>query len=246
MSGGSFGGAIYTWNCGLDLYDSTFKNNRIYDASGYGAQGGAISCDRGTKSINIYNCEFVNNTAGGVGSVSGQSIYWGSVDANINYCAIDTSIYSATQSVSLDYNWWIVDGKINNLIENLPKSVVIKTFAELVISTNMTEMIEGSIVPIDINLYWNGSENQDNIGSIPIKTIFLSSSNGILANETGNLTNGLFKTSLILNNVTNPSVSVLVGDVLFNMSFKKLDNSLKLSVTGAEIFKGDAAVIFIL
>lgn len=245
MSGGSFGGAIYTWNCGLDLYDSTFENNRIYDASGYGAQGGAISCDRGTKSINIYNCEFINNTAGGVGSVGGQSIYLGSVDANINYCTIDTSIYSATQSVNLDYNWWVVDGKINNLIENLPKSVVIKTYAELAISTDTAEIIEGAIIPINVNLCWNGSENRENINLIPVKNISLFSYSGILADENGNLTNGSFKTSIKLNNSVDPSVAVVVDGVLFNLPLTKLDTTSKISITGTEIFKGDAAVIFI-
>ncbi len=245
LSGGSFGGALYSWNSGLDLYDSTFMNNRVYDSSGYGAQGGAISSDRGTKSINIFSCQFINNTADGVGSVSGQSIYLGSVDAVINYCTIDTSIYSATQSVSLDYNWWVVDGKINNLIENLPKSVVITAFAELMVFTNETEMIGGEVVPIVVNLHWNGSENQDNIGSIPIKTICLTSDSGILADAIGNLTNGLFKTSIKLNNTTNPSISVLVDNVLFDLPLTKSDTSSKLSVTCDDIFKGDAAVIFI-
>jgi len=245
LSGGSFGGAIYTWNCGLDLYDSTFKNNRIYDASGYGAQGGAISCDRGTKSINICNCEFVNNTAGGVGSVSGQSIYLGSVDANINYCAVDTSIYSATQSVSLDYNWWVVDGKINNLIENLPKSVVINTYAELVISTNASDLTEDIMVPININLFWNGSENQENIASIPIKTLYLTSDCGVLSDVTGNMINGQFKTTIKLNNTISPSILVSVDGISFNLSLTKSNTASDFSVTCDEIFKGDDAIVFI-
>ncbi len=245
LSGGSFGGALYTWNCGLDLYDSTFRNNRVYDASGYGAQGGAISCDRGTKSINIYNCEFVNNTADGVSSISGQSIFLGSVDANINYCAIDTSIYSATQSVSLDYNWWVVDGKFNKLIESLPKSVVIKTYAELMISINDAEIVKDEIIPLTVNLCWNGSENQEKIDSIPIKKIYLSSDSGILDDENGNLVNGLFETSIQLNNIVNPSISILVDNVLFNLPLIKSDITSNLSVTGDKIFKGDTAVIFI-
>ncbi|WP_405276535.1 hypothetical protein [Methanobrevibacter sp.] len=245
LIGGSYGGAIYTWNCGLELYDSSFINNRVYDVSGYGAQGGAISCDRGTRSINIYNCEFVNNTADGVSSVCGQSIFLGSGNANINYCTLDTSIYSATQSIDLDCNWWIVDGKINNLIENLPKSVVIRKYAELTLSTNTTELVEGSTIPITIKLNWNGSEDQDNIDLIPIKTIHLNTACGALADETGELTNGLFKTTLNLNNTDDPSVNVLVDNIVFNLSLIKSNSSSGLSVSGDEIFKGDTAVISI-
>ena len=77
----------------MDIYGTTFKNNRVYDISGYGAQGGAISYDRSSGKMNIQSCEFINNTAEGVGLVSGQSIFIGG-SANINYCVIDTSIYS--------------------------------------------------------------------------------------------------------------------------------------------------------
>ena len=244
LIGGSYGGAIYTWNCGLDLYDSSFKNNRVYDVSGYGAQGGAISCDRGTKSINIYNCEFVNNTADGVSSVCGQSIFLGSGNANINYCTLDTSIYSATQSIDLNYNWWIVDGKISNLIENLPKSVVIKTFAQLTVLTNTTELAEGSPIAVTIMLDWNGSNNRDNINLIPVKTIQLDSDSGNLADKTGKLTEGLFKTVINLTNVDDPSISVLVDDVRFALSLIQ-SNQSELSVTCDEISEGETAVISI-
>lgn len=244
LIGGSYGGAIYTWNCGLDLYDSSFKNNRVYDVSGYGAQGGAISCDRGTKSINIYNCEFINNTADGVSSVCGQSIFLGSGNANINYCTLDTSIYSATQSIDLNYNWWIVDGKISNLIENLPKSVVVKTFAQLTVLTNTTELDEGSPIAVTIMLDWNGSNNRDNINLIPVKTIHLDSDSGNLADETGRLTDGLFKTVLNLTNADDPSISVIVDDVRFALSLIQ-SNQSGLSVTGGEISEGETAVISI-
>ncbi|MBR1610063.1 MAG: hypothetical protein IJ672_01025, partial [Methanobrevibacter sp.] len=96
LSGGSFGGAIYTWDCGMNIYNSIFKNNRVYAVSGSGAQGGAISSDRSSDKINIQSCQFINNTASGTTTVSGQCFYFGSVDVDMNYCTIDTGLYSAS------------------------------------------------------------------------------------------------------------------------------------------------------
>lgn len=198
LSGGSYGGAIYTWDCGLDLYNSIFENNRIYDASGYGARGGALSLNRGIGKINIKSCQFINNTADGIATVDGQSLYFESVEATVNYCTIDTSIFSISQSIDLNWNWWAVNSSdITPLIENLPSSAAVKKFAELRISSDAEKIEVGKPIGIEIGLYWNGTENQNNITSIPIKTAYLDSVGGTLSDKVCDLTTGSFKTTFL-------------------------------------------------
>jgi len=195
MSGGSYGGAIYTWDCGLELYNSVFKDNSIYDASGYGARGGALSLNRGIGKIIIYSCQFINNTAGGVATVDGQSIYFDSVEATVNYCTIDTSIYSISQTVNLNYNWWAVnDSDIYSLIETLPSSAAIKTYTEAVISSDIENPEIGESVNVFINLYWNGTVSSDNISMLPLRHVSLESRGGNLSEKEGWLEKGMFKT----------------------------------------------------
>ena len=245
LSGGSWGGAIYTWDCSLEVTNSTFKNNRIYDASGYGAHGGAISANGGGYLLKILYCEFINNTADGIMTVDGQSLYLGGVVADVNYCTIDTGIYSGSQSVNLNYNWWVVnDTKINKLIEMLPSSAKIKNFAELTIALENEDMQPGETVNLTVKLCWNGTENQENIGLIPTRSVKLYSNCGILAEDSGIMENGEFKTTLTLNDTDNPIIMANVDDVVVAYDFSK-PITKKLSATKAEIFEGESATIFI-
>ena len=200
LSGGSYGGAIYTWDCGLNLFNSTFENNRVYDESGYGGRGGALSINRASGKINVNYCSFVNNTADGKGTVEGQSICIDGSEANINYCTIDSSIYSSSQSVDLNHNWWISNDKYYKpLIENLPSSAAIKTYARLEISTDAENINIGDEINIFIDLYWNGTKIKDGINLLPLKTISLEAIGGELKNTNGDFVNGSFKTTLTPN-----------------------------------------------
>lgn len=249
LSGGSYGGAIYTWDCKLELYSSIFKDNKVYDASGYGAHGGAISINRGSGAITIQSCEFINNTADGIRTVDGQSVYITDTEVNLNYCTIDTSVYSGSQSVNLDYNWWVANNtNINDLIEMLPSSTTINSFAELKITSDVDEYLEdGETVNLTVKLCWNGTEAQDDINLIPTRTVYLRSDCGILSDKNGTLENGLFKTTITINNTANPIIAAAVDDVIVEYNFTKpaASNDTKLSATNAEIFEGDTAVIFI-
>lgn len=246
MSGGSFGGAIYTWDCELTATGCIFINNRVYDASGYGAQGGAISSDRGSGEINIFRCQFINNTAKGKGTVDGQSLYVGTVTENINYCTIDTSVYSISQVTNLNYNWWVVNNTdINQLIENLPASSKIKIFAELKVSADAEQINYGDLVNLTVGIYWNGTENQTNINLIPIRTVYLESNCGDLANSSGDLANGVFETSFVLNNIHGPLITAKVDGVVVNFNPMQIENKTKLIVTAEEIFEGETAALAI-
>ena len=211
-SGGSFGGAIYSWDCSLDVLECIFKNNKVIDISGYGAQGGAISSDRGAGKVSIISSQFINNTAEGVKIIHGQSIYFGSCDADVNYCTIDTSIYSGSLSTNFDYNLWN-DKDINNLIEMLPSAASVKYYAALDISSDATEFNEGDSINILVNLYWNGTKNQDNINLIPTQKVTLSSNCGNLAIDNGDLVDGHFETVLTVNDTSDPMITAGVNDI---------------------------------
>ncbi len=245
MSGGSYGGAIYTWDCGLELYDSIFENNKIYDSSGYGARGGALSLNRGIGNIIIYSCQFINNHADGIATVDGQSIYFDSVEAIVSYFIIDTSIYSISQTVNLNFNWWVTDSKdIHTLIENLPSSAAIKKYAELVISSNADEIEVGKDIDVSVDLYWNGTKNQDNINMIPVKTITLDCVGGVLQDTVGTLAGGSFKTTF-KPDVKDILIIVNVDGVSFRSNLSKEDRQIPINITCDDIFEGETLTISI-
>ena len=230
LSGGSFGGAIYSWDCPLDVSYCIFKNNKVIDSSGYGAQGGAISSDRGAGKINILYSQFINNTAEGKSIISGQSIYFGSSDANVNYCYIDTSIYSASSSTNFDYNLWD-DNNINNLIENIPTSARVKIYAALEIYSNIEKLEEGLTIPIFVDLFWNGTSNQNNINLIPSQKIILTSNCGNLTDEIGTLINGHFETKLTLNDITDPIVTAKIDKIVSNIDFSPIIDNNNITIS---------------
>ncbi len=245
LSGGSYGGAVYTWDCALEVYNSIFKNNKVYDASGYGAHGGAISANRGGNLLKIQYCEFINNTADGITTIDGQSIYIDSVEVNVNYCTIDTGVYSSSQKVDLNYNWWVVNNTdIKKLIEMLPASASIKTYAEPIVIADMGE--PGETIEVIVKLCWNGTENQNNINLIPERNVYLESNCGILSSNNGTLKNGIFKTTMTVTNTENPLITAIIDNVIVNFDFTKtVKNETKISATESEIFEGETANILI-
>ena len=165
----------------------------------------------------------------------------------MNYCTIDTSVYSISQIVNFNNNWWVVnDTDISKLIENLPPSARIKTFAELKISSDVEEPEIGKLATIFVNLYWNGTQDQTNIGKIPLRTVNLNSNCGILSNSSGKLTDGSFETALTINNTENPLITAVVDNVVVTFDFTKPHEEMKISATGGEIFEGETAIISIM
>ena len=228
----------------MELYNSIFKENRVYDASGYGAHGGAISLNRASGDINILYCQFINNTADGIKTVDGQSIYFDSVEANVNYCTIDTSIYCGSQSVDLNYNWWVVNNTdLDSLIETLPPAAAIKTFAELKISSDAEDIEIGKPVNVLIKLCWNGTENQDNIDLIPIRTAYLDSIGGSISPSSGDLINGLLNTSFM---PTSKDILITANvDGVIAASDLSNDDGSAISIYANDISEGEDAAIAI-
>ena len=144
----------------------------------------------------------------------------------------------------MNYNFWITNSTgINELIENLPSSAAIKTYAELKISTDAESIEIGKDINIYIDLYWNNTKNQNNISSIPVKTLQLDAVGGILKNNVGELENGSFKTTL-----TPKSEDVQIIVYLDNVAFKSdlsQENSSKIIINTSEISEGEEAVISI-
>ena len=244
LSGGSFGGAIYSWECGMSITNTIFENNRVVGISGSGAQGGAISSDRSSDKITIRSCQFINNTADGTTTISGQCIYFGSVNVDMNYCTIDTGIYSASQSVNLNYNWWN-SNNIYSLIENLPSTAKITNFAQLEIDSDTKDIKIGDLINITAKLCWSDDEIAENINLIPLRSIYLNSNCGVLGKSSGNLTNGIFKTTLKLNTTDNAIITASVGDVTYYFNLSNKTQSRNFTVTDAKINKGENAVIYI-
>ena len=241
LSGGCFGGAVYIWDAGITITDSLFENNHINDISGYGAQGGAIFSDRGVDKVSITRCEFINNTAEGKTIVNGQSIYIGAVEAAINYCTIDTSIFDISQSISLENNWWNVNNSnIGELIENLPSNVKINQIAELVISTDAESIETGKEINLFVDLFWNGTYNQTNINLIPIRTVYLSSDSGVFTQKQGTLDNGKFNTTFIPNS-ENILITAKVDDVIVESDL--INDKSDFTISCKDIYEGEDATV---
>ena len=244
-SGGTFGGAIYSWDCALDVYYCIFKNNRINDTSGYGAQGGAISSDRGAGKINILYSQFINNTAAGTSSVSGQSIYFGGISGNVNYCTIDTGIYSASSTTNFDYNLWD-SNDFNNLIELLPQSASVKYYADLEVYSNAGKLEEGETIDIFVDLFWNGTTRKDNINLIPTQEVILTSNCGNLIADKGILNNGHFETKILLNDTTDPVITARISNIISYIDFTQIIKNANLSVSFDNAFEDENVVITVL
>lgn len=244
LSGGSFGGAIYSWECGMDISNTIFENNKVIGISGSGAQGGAISSDRSSSKINIQSCQFINNTADGTTTILGQCIYFGSVSVSMNYCTIDTGIYSASQSVDLNNNWWD-SNNIYSLIENLPSTASIKNYAQLKVISNSKDLELGDLINITVKLCWSDDEGQENINLIPLRTLYLESNCGVLGENSGSLSNGIFKTTLQLNNTENAIITATVDDVVCYFNLTNYAQTINFNASDVEIIEGENAVIHI-
>ena len=160
--------------------------------------------------------------------MDGQSICIDGSEANINYCTIDTSIYSNSQSVNLNYNWWISnDNDYKSLIENPPSSAAIKTYADLQISTDAKDFIIGDEISIFIDLFWNGTEIKDNINLLPLKTISLESIGGELNKQKSDFNDGSFKTTLTIDS-DEIIITVKIDNSIIRSELSKNESSMKI------------------
>ena len=220
QSGGTYGGAVYTWDIeALEIINSSFTNNRICEEKGNTAMGGAIACIRGGGDITIEGCEFINNTASGKGTTSGQSVYV-EVPSTINYCAFDTSIYVATDKINLDNNWWAVDGAPSALIESIPSSVKINKYAVLKIGSdkNIANLKEN--IDVSVGLFWNGTDDQTDMNLLPPRTVELTGADFTIKNETGELTNGAFQTTVAPQKSGNKVLTATVDNIAVNLEIQ--------------------------
>ena len=243
LSGGTYGGAIYVWDADLDLYNSTFVSNSICETAGNTALGGAVSCIRG-GTVNIIGCEFINNTATGKGTTNGQSIYT-EVPSTISYNVIDTSIYVATDKISLDNNWWAVDGEPAALIESMPSSVKINNYTVLEISSDKNPVELRENFTVNVNLFWNGTEDQTNMNLLPVRTVKLTGDDLTIESEIGELTNGAFQTTVTPQKGGNKVLTATVDNVDANLDIQvtipPLDIVYVNSTTGTSGAAGTAA-----
>ena len=208
-SSNSRGGAIY----GSNVVNCSFVNCNSTD------YGGAISC---SGHGNIVNCSFINNNAihGGAISCSGENnivncifmycnakfggaIYFnvGIPELSVIYCAFvnntasyGKAIYSYTKSVSINDNWW---GSNNpdwsSFVHGLGMP---SSFAVLNVTANSQRILPNSTVMLYYAFYKNKTNN---VLSIPVRTIELSSDGGQLDNISGYLVNGEFSTEFSSN-----------------------------------------------
>ncbi|OWT32776.1 hypothetical protein BGI41_05900, partial [Methanobrevibacter sp. 87.7] len=204
------GGAIYH---SLSYYGSAsqFYVGNCSFLNNDGTIGGALYLSGNTyKGSNIVldSNRFINNTA----NENGAAIYSNSsfiANYNVfidNQCLVNGS-YSNISSIykndtnqtnmSLDYNWWGNNTpNWNNLLVNVNAPDIYLVFNltyENITNVNDTKMIIG-------NLYWNGTNNKDNVSKVPIRFIRLDTSldpnEGSLGKNNGTLENGYFSTTL--------------------------------------------------
>ena len=145
----NFGGAIYTWASTTEISNSKFINN---SASTF---GGALFVSGGNSTANLTVSQsiFENNSA-----QTGDSVYATRANVTINYSKVlDNLVFVHNTDENIDYNWW---GENNpDWSEVLTNSSAPNVFAVLNVTTDDKT--------VDVNLYWNGTVNQENIDKIP-------------------------------------------------------------------------------
>ena len=208
-SSNSRGGAIY----GSNVVNCSFVNCNSTD------YGGAISC---SGQGNIVNCSFINNNAihGGAISCSGENnivncifmycnakfggaIYFnvGIPELSVIYCAFvnntasyGNAIYSYIKSVSINDNWW---GSNNpdwsSFVHGLGMP---SSFAVLNVTANSQRILPNSTAMLYYAFYKNKTND---VLSIPVRAIQLSSDGGQIDNISGYLVNGEFSTEFSSN-----------------------------------------------
>ena len=226
------GGAIYN-DYVLTVMNCSFLNNRAYPDSTESTYGGAIYSETYSMGSNIciYGSEFINNTAS-----EGQSICIYGDQGNVNYCAIDTSVYVEDENINLDDNWWAAPGGYAELTES---EVNINRYAVLNITSDSNT---GEDMNITVMLCWNDG-NQTDIDKIPVRTVNLSSENGVFKQNSGKLTGGLFETEFTLTKSDNVVVTANVDGVTAVLELGDLRSPLPMSVNETIMTVGETAAI---
>ena len=149
---GSYGGAIYNWNAGLTVSDSTFVSNSATD------KGGAIYESYGntgnTPSFIGSNLIFISNLAS-----LGDAVYTEASNVNISNSAFVNhthAVYRATSpdrgTIDLDNNWWDSNSPVwSDVLVNIDAP---KTYAVLDVATNK---VSDKSYDVIANMYWNGT-----------------------------------------------------------------------------------------
>ena len=149
------GGAIYSTGTITDLSDCNFNNNTAHDC-------GTIH-NTGTIT-NLSGCNFNNNTA-----YDGGAIYYGSGSCVVHFSSFvnntatryGNTIYSSSDSMNADYNWW---GSNSNPSSQIYGSVNYSNWLYMTISVNRSTIASGSTGTVTVN--FNNICNGTNVTSI--------------------------------------------------------------------------------
>ena len=219
LSGGTYGGAIYTWSIDLEVYNSTFINNRITETEGNSGHGGAISVDR-AQNVKLIGCNFINNTANGR-NVIGPSVYIGAGVTTVNYCTIDTQFHCVPTTPNLNYNWWSkndLTGMTN--LPSWPDKYAVFNVTSTYLGKNSWEVAG--------KLTWNDG-TADGIEKLDVAFASLASKTGNFSDETPVLEDGMFKVNFTSSQETN-EISAKLDNEIQNLTLEK-DPSKETSIS---------------
>ena len=230
------GGAIYieqyNFNRNVYLANNSFVNNSARN-------GGAIYSNSATYTkaeLDVVNSEFINNIA----SENGREIYViGKLNIGYNAFVYDISnneslIYVNSDSidiVSIENNWWSVNNpNWDNILSS--NMTIPKVYA--IVNGTLNESGKGKY-DLFVNMYWNGTTSQANIGNIPARLVKLNSTNGVFTIEEGKFNNGVFESLFITGVEKNYIIDVKVDKELIRLELA----ILKPTSVNVSVSKGD-------
>ncbi len=230
------GGAVYIDQYNFDrkvyLANNSFVNNSARN-------GGAIYSNSETYTkaeLDVVNSEFINNKA----SENGREIYIsGKLNIGYNAFVYDTDnnkslIYVDSDSldiVSIENNWWSVNNPNWNVIfsEGMNASKVYAT-----INGTLNESGKGQY-DLLVNMYWNGTTSQVDIGNIPHRLVKLNATSGSFSVDEGKFDNGVFKSLFFTGDDKNYVIDVNVDNEVLTFDLA----ILKPTSVNVTINKGD-------